>query len=231
MSLPDRVQGSAAGAALTLLATAALTGVMAPLQHRIGLLNEALALLLLALLASAIWGWRVGLFAAVLTNLSLNFFFVQPLHTFSVRDSADVFGLSLFIAVAMVGGLLLSAAQRAAAEARRRQAETQVLLSLSRAMIGRTDPQDALAALCQEVLAALRPEGAAVLSLAGGTWRVLASAGAESASRDAGHRGARDGGAGARVEFAGDARAHGHLLLRAHGASWCARASSGASKR
>jgi two-component system sensor histidine kinase KdpD len=125
----------------------------------------------------------VGLFAAVLTNLSLNFFFVQPLHTLTVQDTANAIALVLFVAVAMVGGSLLSVAHRAAAEARRRQAETQVLLSLSRAMIGRTDPQDALSALCEEVLAALRPNGAAVLSAGGGAWRVLASAGAVSAGR------------------------------------------------
>jgi two-component system sensor histidine kinase KdpD len=125
----------------------------------------------------------VGLFAAILTNLSLNFFFVQPLHTLTVQDTANAIALVLFVAVAMVGGSLLSVAQRAAGEARRRQAETQVLLSLSRAMIGRTDPQDALSALCEEVVAALRPDGAAVLSAGGGAWRVLASAGADSAGR------------------------------------------------
>jgi two-component system sensor histidine kinase KdpD len=183
MRVPLALRTEVAGAGVTLLATVVLTSVLAPLHHRVGLLNEALLLLLLALVASATWGWRVGLFAAVLTNLSLNFFFVQPLHTFTVQDSANAIALVLFVAVAMVGGSLLSAAQRAAAEARRRQAETQVLLSLSRAMIGRTDPQDALSALCEEVLAALRPIGAAVLSAGGGAWRVLASAGTDAAGR------------------------------------------------
>jgi two-component system sensor histidine kinase KdpD len=91
--------------------------------------------------------------------------------------------LLIFLIVAMIGGLLLSSARKAAAESRRRQAETQVLLGLSRAMIGRTHPEDALAALCEEVVSALRPEGAAVLSASGGAWRVLASAGASTAGR------------------------------------------------
>lgn len=153
------------------------------MQHRVGLLNEGLLFLLLALLVSATWGWRVGLFAAVLTNLALNFFFVPPLHTFTVQDPSNIVALFVFLVVAMLGGRLLASAQQALAESRRRQAETQVLLNLSRVMIGRTQPEDALAALCEEVVSALRPEGAAVLSSAGAGWRVLASAGTPSAAR------------------------------------------------
>jgi K+-sensing histidine kinase KdpD len=100
-----------------------------------------------------------------------------------VQDTSNIVGLLVFLVVAMIGGALLSSARRSAADSRRRQAETQVLLNLSRAMIGRTHPEDALAALCEEVVAALRPEGAAVLSATGGIWRVLASAGAPSAGR------------------------------------------------
>ncbi|HYM16059.1 MAG TPA: ATP-binding protein [Dehalococcoidia bacterium] len=183
MRLPEILRQEATGGVLTVLATAALTGALAPAQHRVGLLNEGLLFLLLALLASATWGWRVGLFAAVVANLSLNFFFVPPLHTLTVQDPENIVALLLFIVVAIIGGSLLSSAQIAAAEARRRQAETQVLLSLSRAMIGRTHPEDALAALCEEVVGALRPDGAAVLSSSGGAWRVLASAGSDAAGR------------------------------------------------
>ncbi len=183
MKLPSFLQGELAGVAVSLVAAIIVTATLAPIQHRVGLLNEGLILLLLALVVSATWGWRVGLFAAVLSNLALNFFFVPPLHTLTVQDTSNIVGLLVFLVVAMIGGALLSSARKSAADSRRRQAETQVLLNLSRAMIGRTHPEDALAALCEEVVAALRPEGAAVLSATGGTWRVLASAGAPSAGR------------------------------------------------
>lgn len=81
------------GLAAAIAGTAIVTGFMAPFQAKIGLLNEGLSLLLLTLIIAAFWGWRVGLFAAVLTNLSLNFFFVQPLHTFSVQHGQNVFAL------------------------------------------------------------------------------------------------------------------------------------------
>jgi two-component system sensor histidine kinase KdpD len=169
--------------AATIGGAALLIGTLAPVQHKVGLLNEGLLFLLLTLLVSSTWGWLVGLFAAVLCNLALNFFFVSPLHTFTVHHPANIFALFLFLLVSVVGGSLLSMARAAARQARGRQAETEVLLSLSRTMIGRTEPQEALTALCQEVVRAFDAHGAAVLSGADGTWTLLAFAGAESAGR------------------------------------------------
>jgi two-component system sensor histidine kinase KdpD len=178
-----RLRGHDAGVVATIAATAVLTGVLAPIQHRVGLLNEGLLFLLLTLAISAVWGWQVGLFAAVLTNLALNFFFVPPLHRFTVQDASNVVALVVFLIVSVIGGSLLSSARAAAAEARRSAAETRVLLDLSRAMVGQTEPHDALAALCREVVRALSAPGAAVLSGAAAQWNVLASAGSPEAAR------------------------------------------------
>jgi two-component system sensor histidine kinase KdpD len=156
---------------------------MAPFQDDIDLLNEGLAFLLLTLLISATWGWQIGVGTAVLTNLSLNFFFVEPLHTFTVQEPQHIGALILFLVVSLVGGSLLSRARAAAETALRRQTETAVLLSLSRDLIGRADPTDALSALCDSVVRAFEAQGASVLSPSDGGWNVLASAGGESARR------------------------------------------------
>jgi two-component system sensor histidine kinase KdpD len=171
------------GVAAATGSTAILIAALAPFQHKVGLLNEGLLFLLLTLLISSTWGWQVGLFAAVLSNLALNFFFVPPLHRLIVHGPTNVFALFVFLLVSLVGGSLLSTARAAARQARRRQAETEVLLSLSRTMIGRTEPRDALIALCQEVVQAFDARGAAVLSGADGSWTLLAFAGADSAGR------------------------------------------------
>ncbi len=171
------------GAAAAVAGTALLTGAMAPVQSHIELLNEGLAFLLLSVLISATWGWRVGLFAAVLTNLTLNFFFVPPVHTFTVAHPEHVVGLIVFLVVSVVAGSLLSRAQAAARAAQRRQAETAVLLELSRELIGRADPKDALAALCDIAVRAMQARGASVLSLANDEWTVLSSSGNDLAKR------------------------------------------------
>ena len=170
------------GVALTLASTALLTAVLAPFHDAIGLLNAGLLFLLLTLVISGTWGRTVGLFAAVVTNLALNFFFVEPLHTFTVQDPENIIALFVFLGVSVIGSSLLSAAQAEAERARHRDAETQVLLRLSRALIGQTDPHEALTSLCAEVVAAFRAPGAAVLSASGG-WSVLAYAGGPDAGR------------------------------------------------
>jgi two-component system sensor histidine kinase KdpD len=171
------------GVLATVIGTAVLTGVMAPFQAKIGLLNEGLFYLLLTLLISATWGWQVGVFAAVLTNLSLNFFFVPPLHTFTVQQLQHVGALFVFLGVSIIGGSLLSRARAAAETAERRQAETAVLLGLNRELIGRASPSDALTALCDNVVRAFEAPGASVLGRANGGWAVLAAAGGEPARR------------------------------------------------
>ncbi|MBI2723549.1 MAG: DUF4118 domain-containing protein [Chloroflexi bacterium] len=171
------------GIASAVTADLLLISILAPFQSKVGLLNEGLLFLLLTLLISAVWGWRVGLFAAILTNLSLNFFFVAPLHTLTVREPANYVALVVFLIVSVVGGTLLSSARAATEEARRRAAETEVLIRLSRALIGQTDAHAALEALCNEVVHAFSAPGAAVLGGGAGTWVVHASAGSETASR------------------------------------------------
>ena len=60
MKVPAWLRTEVAGLGVSIAATAVLTSVLAPIQDRVGLLNEGLLLLLLALLVSATWGWRVS---------------------------------------------------------------------------------------------------------------------------------------------------------------------------
>jgi two-component system sensor histidine kinase KdpD len=183
MDVVATLRRPASGYFAALASTAGITLCLAPFRDEVGLLNEGLIFLLLTLLVASIWGRGPGLLAALLTNLSLNFFFIEPHYTLTVADAKNVVALVIFLLVSVVGGSLLSAAREAAAEARQRQAETEVALSLSRAMSGQTEPDAALAALCREVTRAFASPGAAVLSGAGGRWSVLAHAGSETAAR------------------------------------------------
>ncbi len=184
MTRVNRLRHPTAGVVATGVVVAVLTSATAPLQRHVGLLNEGLLFLLVVLVISAIWGWQVGLFAAVVANLALNFFFVPPLHEFTVQSPTNVVALIVFLLVSAIGGSLLGAARAAAAQAEQRAAETRVLLELTRAMIGQTDPEAALGSLCREVVQAFGASGAAVLSGAGVHWRVHASAGDAGAERE-----------------------------------------------
>ncbi len=164
------------GLLATVASTAIVTAALIPFRG-IGLLNECLVYLLLTLFIASTWGRQVGIFAAVVTNVSFRFFFVHPLYQITVvENDSNVWSLIVFLLVSVIGGTLVSEVRRSAEESRRRQAETQALLDLSRTMIGRTEPQDALQALCAELVRVFKVQGAAVLGASGG-WQVLASAG------------------------------------------------------
>jgi two-component system sensor histidine kinase KdpD len=173
----------AAGYVVAALSAACLTAILAPFRDEIGLLNEGLLFLLLTLLVASVWGRGPGLFAAFVTNIFLNVFFIEPHYTIEVDEPRNAVALLVFLVVSIVGSTLLSSARRAAAESRRRQAETEVALRLSRAMSGQTEPEKALDVLCQEVVSAFAAPGAAVLTQADSAWQVIAHAGHEHAGR------------------------------------------------
>ena len=171
------------GVAATLASTAVLTAVLTPFESDLALLNEGLLFLLLTLGIATLWGVRVGVFAAVVTNVTLNFFFVPPLHRFLVHDPENVLALVAFLVVSVIAGSLVSAGRSAAAEARLMQSESEALLRLTRALIGQTEPQAALAVLCEHVVDTFGARGAAVLSSADRQWSLLAAAGNDRAGR------------------------------------------------
>jgi two-component system, OmpR family, sensor histidine kinase KdpD len=161
----------------------AVTLLLAPFRNSVGILNVGLIFLLLTLLISGSFGRRVGVLAAITTNFLLNFMFVEPHGSFSLDEWPEVLSLIVFLGVSIVGGTLLASSRAAAAEARQRQEETEVLLRLSRTLNAQTDPQAALSALCKEVVRAFDAPGASLIRQREGAWAVLASAGSEEAGR------------------------------------------------
>jgi two-component system, OmpR family, sensor histidine kinase KdpD len=94
-------------AAVALLLPALATVAAAPLSHQGN--GSAISLYLLAVVAAAaasgLWS---GLGAAVLCSLGLNFFFSSPRHTFRYAHTEDLVATLVFLAVAVVVGLLLA---------------------------------------------------------------------------------------------------------------------------
>ena len=98
------LRGSGGGAAAATAATAVLTGLLVPFRDEVGLLNQGLLFLLLTLLVASVWGRNAGFFAALISNLSLNFFFIQPYYTFVVDDLKSVVALFIFLVVTEAAG-------------------------------------------------------------------------------------------------------------------------------
>src|SRR5688500_16074003 len=159
--LPAWLKRRTTGFVVSTLALLVLTGACAPLLGGGSLLNVALLFFMAVLLASAAWGYAVGIFTAILADLFLNFFFVPPLHTFTVHAPDTVVALFLFLAVALVGASMLALLRRQVRLAQSRETEANVLLALNHALAAAASPQQALEALCAVVADALGANGCA----------------------------------------------------------------------
>jgi K+-sensing histidine kinase KdpD len=95
-----------AAAALPFLASAAavalatIAGLL--LTALVRLPNVSMVFLLAVLFAAARFGLRAALFASGLSFLAYNFFFIEPLHTFSVAEPHEWLTLFVLLAVAVL---------------------------------------------------------------------------------------------------------------------------------
>lgn len=113
------------GYAFAVSGVAAVTAALAPFHERLSSTTVALALLLIVLFAATGWGSRPALLAALLGVVCFNFFFLPPVHTFTIEDPQNWVALAAFLITALTAGELSVRARRRAeeAEAGRREIE------------------------------------------------------------------------------------------------------------
>jgi len=104
---------------------AAVTAALGPFHERVSSTTVALALLLIVLFAATGWGIRPALLAALMGVACFNFFFLEPVHTFTIADPQNWIALAAFLITAVTAGAMSARAKRRAeeAEAGRREIE------------------------------------------------------------------------------------------------------------
>lgn len=109
--------------ALSVLAVAVLTSVMAPFGGNINSTTVALSYLLIILLAATGFGSGPALLASIVAVLNFNFFFLPPYYTLTIADPQNWIALIAFLVTAIVAGQLSAYAQRRAEESETRRIE------------------------------------------------------------------------------------------------------------
>jgi two-component system, OmpR family, sensor histidine kinase KdpD len=94
--------------------------------------NVSMLYLLVVLAVGARFGSGPAVLATVLAFLTFNFFFVEPVHTFTVADPQEWLALLLLLAASVVTGELAAAQRRRAEEAHRRELEAMQLYAVGR---------------------------------------------------------------------------------------------------
>jgi two-component system sensor histidine kinase KdpD len=166
-ALPRRRQ--TLGALLVVVGLPVLTLVLAQLRDQLELPSVMLLFLLFVAAVAAVGGLWPGLGAAVGGFLLVNWFFIEPHHTFTIAEAEDVLALFVFLAVGAIVSSFVALAARRAAEGARARAEAD---SLSR-LAGSSTASALLEGLCR----VLELEGAAVLHRYEAGWRVEAASG------------------------------------------------------
>jgi two-component system sensor histidine kinase KdpD len=118
-----RMQGFVLAGALL----AGLTLLLTHLHRDVNLVSDALVYLLAVVLVALVGGFWPAVTAALAASLLLNYYFVEPLHTFTINEHNNLLALLVFLAVAVLVSLVVDTAARRTRQAARAAAESELL--------------------------------------------------------------------------------------------------------
>ncbi len=135
---------------------ASTTAVGKVIDQFVELPNISLLFLLAVLGASVSGGYVSAFLAALMSTLAYNFFFIDPLHTFTIAAAHEVFALFVFLAVAIIAGGFASRIREQAEIARVRATALQSLYDFSRKLASTAKTDDAIWLTVSQLQTSLR---------------------------------------------------------------------------
>lgn len=111
---------------------AVLTVGLVPVRGQVDLASDLLLFLLANVVVALVGGWGPALLSAVVGFVLINYWFVIPLHTLSVKDPNNTLALVVFVLVAVLVSSAVEVAARRTAEAARVAREKDFLTQVDR---------------------------------------------------------------------------------------------------
>ena len=143
MRLGPEPPSAVAGLAATATVVAVGTLVVYPLKDVAPAVSLGVVYIPGVLLISTVWGWRLGVLAAVASGLAFNWFHIPPTGRFDISADRDAVALVVFVIVAVVSSSLGEMARARTAEAERRRLETEAVLAELRELSAERDRMEA----------------------------------------------------------------------------------------
>jgi len=162
-----RVGGALLAAALLPLLTLALTAA----RPHLDLADDLLIYLVAVVTITVVGGFWPAVLAAVAASLLLNWYFTEPLHTFTIAEPRNLLALLLFVTVAVAVSSMVHLAARRAVQAAAAREEAAALLELAQTVLGGADSPAAVL----DHLTRTHGGQAELTERAGGTWIRIAS--------------------------------------------------------
>lgn len=134
---------------------AVATALGTTIERMIHLPNVSMLFLLAVVVAAVQGGYASALLASALSGLAYNFFFIQPLYTFTIAAPHEVFAFILFLIAALFAGGLASRVREQATTARSRAVAVQSLYDFARKLSGTAATEDVLWAAVSQLYESL----------------------------------------------------------------------------
>ena len=179
------------GFAIAAVALPLLTFALASVRSSLNLISDVLCFLVVVVIVALTGGLLPALLAAVAASLLINFYFVPPLHTFTIAETNNALALGVFVVVAVAVSSVVDLAARRTRQAARANAESQTLATLAGTVLR---GEASLDAMLEQVREGFAMSSASLLERSDGTagtasrgpactWTIAASAGAGPAER------------------------------------------------
>ena len=152
-----------------------LTDVLATWRPHLNLADDLLIYLVAVVTITVLGGFWPAVLAAVAASLLLNWYFTEPLHTFTIAEPKNLLALLLFVTVAVAVSSVVHLAARRAVQAARAREEAASLLELAQTVLGGADSPAAVL----DHLTRTHGGQAELQERAGGRWVRAASSGVE----------------------------------------------------
>jgi two-component system, OmpR family, sensor histidine kinase KdpD len=133
----------------------AVTGAVFAARTFAPVLSLGVLYLLAVVTVAVVFGLVYAIAVSIASMLAFNFFFLPPVHTFALRDSANWFALSVYLATAVVVSELAARSRRRATEAVEREREAKLLAGVAATLLEANHVQNRLKEVGEQVADAL----------------------------------------------------------------------------
>jgi two-component system, OmpR family, sensor histidine kinase KdpD len=166
-----------AGYVLAVLLAPLLTLFLASLRDSLNLTSDVLFFLVAVMGVALVGGFAPAVLEAIAGSLLLNYYFVAPIHQFTIAEANNWLALGIFVAVGLVTSSIVDRAARRSKQAARANAESELLVTAAGSVLR---GQQALPAVLDRVREAFGMKSVTLLEREPGTprsWAPVATSG------------------------------------------------------
>src|SRR6516165_8029501 len=133
-----------AGYVLAAVLAPLLTIVLTSARDSINLVSDVLVYLVAVIVVSLVGGFVPAVLLAIVSSLLLNFYFVPPIHKFTIAEANNALALGVFVVVALLVSSVVDMAARRTRQAARAGAESALLATTAGDVLAGQHPVEAV---------------------------------------------------------------------------------------